>query len=210
VWFLPFSAQSTFKTANSPFEVISPSAAHVPTHLTTLLQVLVHVAAPSLLCQWFIADLIKKIPETMRDLLDLTLSATCPLPLARRVKSCGEILACSLYLQQLPGYTDQATFFPCFLVRYRLHNGPNDAWDIFDETATYSLQGKPLRGVGKDALHELLRSLCSETWGIKGTKLRVGGQSRVHSSYLINNRTWDTPSCVKLSRARKSMKPTCY
>lgn len=156
----------------NPFDVVVPSATHIPTTLSIILQVLAHVVAPSLLCQWFIVDMVRKVIATMKDTLELSLSPTCSIPLALRAKVAGDVLASSLHLRSLPGCEIPLTSFPSFLVRYRLHEGPKEAWEQFDQIATLILQ-EPLNGVSKMDLLDVLKTLCSETWGLPGNRLRV-------------------------------------
>ncbi|KAJ3568764.1 hypothetical protein NP233_g5503 [Leucocoprinus birnbaumii] len=158
--------------ASGPFDHIVPSSAHVPTFLSNLIQVVTHTAVPPLLCEWFIADLTKRILDTMKDVLDFTLSPLTSLPLSRRAKICGDILVCSLHLQGSPTTACQSAYLPCFLVRQRLYEGPKDAWELFDQRISEALQNRAIYGVSKAELTDVMKYLCAELWGTQGNKLR--------------------------------------
>ncbi|KAF5363593.1 hypothetical protein D9756_000300 [Leucocoprinus leucothites] len=176
--------------SSNPFELVVPSAAHVPTCLSTLLQVLARVTTPSLLCRWFLADLVKRVPETMKNVLDLTLSPIPFFPSARRARICGDILLCSLHLQQSPDLAIQSAYFPCFLVRCRLYDGPKDAWDLFDQTTAQMLQDKPIYGISRVEMLDVMKSLCAESWGVRGSKLRDLGYTFTRGA-LAGSKDWD-------------------
>lgn len=94
------------------------------------------------------------------------------MPPGHRAKICGDLLCFALDFQSLPS-TEQLVFLPCFLVRHRLNEGPKDAWDEFDRTATRLLQEKPLKGVSRFDILDVTRVLCSESWELPGDALRV-------------------------------------
>lgn len=164
----------------NPFDIFIPSAAHIPSLLSTIFQVLTHTIAPSLLCHWFIVDLVRKATMAMKTTLEFYLSPTCAMPLTHRAKVSADLLSCSFHLQLLPGLEDILVFFPSFLVRYRLHNGPKDAWEQFDYMATQLMQGKSLKGVSKHDILDVMKVLCSETWDLPGNGLRVRNSSPWH------------------------------
>ena len=156
-----------------PFELTVPSAVHVTTYLITLLQVVAYVTIPSLLCEGFITDLIKKVPETMRSVFKLALSPTLSLTHASRAKICVDVIALSLHLQQSSGLVIQSAYFSCFFVRYRLCEGPKDAWNVYDQSSAQLLQGRPVYGISKAELLNVMKLLCLETWDVQGAQLRV-------------------------------------
>ncbi len=166
----------------NPFEIIIPSAAHATSSLSTLLQVLAHVIAPSLDCQRLIADLFRKITVSMKDALEFILSPTCSIPLTRRANIAGVILVCSWHLKSLPGQENALDFFPGFLVRYRLHAGLNDAWEQFDGMVVQALQDKTLKNVPMSDILDVVKVLFSETWGTSGNGIRV---RKLHTARIL-------------------------
>ncbi|KAF9450926.1 hypothetical protein P691DRAFT_724995 [Macrolepiota fuliginosa MF-IS2] len=152
--------------------------------LSTILQVLSHVIAPSLLCQWFIADMLRKVIAAMKQLLELSLSSVYPLSLSQRVKIARDILVCVLHLRLLSSHDIPLAFFPVFLARYRLHEGPKEAWEDFDQAMVLILQEKPLDGVSKTDLLDVMKTLCSENWDLPGNGLRNLGYTFLRSALV--------------------------
>jgi len=155
-------------------------------YLITLLQVVAHVSIPSLPCEGLITDLIKKVPETMRSVLNLALSPTFSLSPASRAKTCEDVLVLSLHLQHSSGLQIQSAYFSCFLVRYRLYEGPKDAWNVHDQTSAQLLQDRPVYGISKAELLDIMKLLCFETWDARGVQLRVRGLLSAHF-FMPNN-----------------------
>lgn len=108
----------------------------------------------------------------MKAVLEFCLSTTCAMPPGHRARICGDLFSFALHFQLLP-ITEGLTSLPCFLVHYRLNEGPKDSWDGFDRTATQLLQEKPLKGASKLDILDVARVLCSETWELAGDALRV-------------------------------------
>ena len=165
---------------SDPFKLAVPSVVHMMAYLITLLQVVVHVSIPSLPCEGLITDLVKKVPETMRSVLNLALSPMFSLSPASRAKTCEDVLVLSLHLQQSSGLQIQSAYFSCFLVRYRLYEGPKDAWNVHDQTSAQLLQDRPVYGISKAELLDIMKLLCLETWDARGVQLRVRRSFSAH------------------------------
>lgn len=139
----------------------------------------------------------------MKNALELVLSPVCSIPITRRARIAGDILTCSLHLKSLPGEEAALNLFPCFLVRHRLHEGPKDAWEQFDGIIAQVLQDEVLKHVPMSDTVDVMKVLCSETWGASGNGVRV--REVIYSvQVLCTNRWVEFRICVSTQRPCES------
>ncbi|OBZ70466.1 Serine/threonine-protein kinase atr [Grifola frondosa] len=153
----------------------------VPIFLTTILALCVNATIPSPSTHWYLCETIRNIGELLRTTLDYLFSPSCMTTAERRtralVRSCTSLISAS---SANPSFEGIAESMWTRVINYRLHLGPNHAWQKFDVTLTEALHGNMITPQNNADVMSIVTVLRSESWDESGNDLR-----RLAQSYLL-------------------------
>lgn len=134
---------------------------------------MVNTLYPSLMCEWFLTDLARRVSETARCLFDFVLSPLCFVPAGVRAKTLMKIVSSVPHLYGVRAARSPIIDLLDRLIRQRLDAGLKQGWGDIDADITRLLDTHPMTSLSKAHAIEIFKSLRLDTSGVAGNQPRV-------------------------------------
>lgn len=106
--------------------------ARIPSFLAVIVHIILQTLCPPLRCQWFLADIIRRVGTFSQDFLFYCIGPTCSTTPAIRSKTLTSLISSTKPLRDLKEFSASVTNLPECLLQIRLESGLKLEWDPVD------------------------------------------------------------------------------
>lgn len=151
-----------------------PTTSHIPLFLSLVLDFVSSAVCPAVLCQWFLADVIRRTTEAARSIFDYCLSPSSSTTSKKRARSLAQVVKAIGALMSLSSRTrSHLDKLVSRLVLLRLQEGPRPGWECVDGALCGMFDPSIEITSLKQHYDAMLDAVRTETWGEAGKDLRV-------------------------------------
>jgi hypothetical protein len=147
--------------------------ARIPSLLAVIVHIILQTLCPPLKCQWFLADIIRRVGTFSQDFLFYCLGSACSTTPAIRSKTLTSLISSTKPLRGLKEFRVSVANLPECLLQIRLESGLKFEWDPVDShLANFFKQEEPTSG-SRALIISVIHRLQMHSWLPTEKGLRV-------------------------------------
>jgi len=147
--------------------------ARIPSFLSVIFHILLQTLYPPLKCQWFLADIIRRVGTFSQDFLFYCFGPACSTTPTIRSKTITNLISSTKLLRGLKEFSANATNVPECLLQIRLESDLKFEWDPVDNhLADFFKQEEPTSGP-RALITSVIHRLQMHNWLPTENGLRV-------------------------------------